>query len=116
VGEPAPYLAVATFLSMGVGTLLSASLTRTALILAPAIGIATITQSILKNNALSFRQVLLASVLAGILTLIFALLRTNDENSWRFEILRNIPDEIKLGIKGRLVPCCRVWQFKIFKI
>jgi MFS superfamily sulfate permease-like transporter len=85
---------------MGVGTLLSASLTRTALILAPAIGIATITQSILKNNALSFRQVLLASVLAGILTLIFALLRTNDGNSWRFEILRNIPDEIKLGIKG----------------
>lgn len=100
-GQPelATFYAVATLLAMALGTLISGHLSRTALVLAPAIGMTLIMQKVVSEGILSYRQALFASVVAGILSVLFAL-RSESGKSLRFHILSNIPGEIKLGIKS----------------
>jgi xanthine/uracil/vitamin C permease (AzgA family) len=97
-----PYIAVMALVAMAVGTLLSGSLTGTALLLAPAIGMTALIQQAVDAHNISYQQTLFASFGAGVVSLIFTLVRPGayGGRSLRFMILANIPEEVKAGIRG----------------
>jgi len=99
LSDPAPLYAVEALIVMSIGTLLSGLLSRTALVLAPAIGMTLILQKVASAGMMSYRLTLFAAAVAGAISLLFVRVRWKGK-SIRYRILTSIPDEIKTGIKG----------------
>ncbi len=96
---PIGFFVSVSFLSMAIGTFLSASLTKTGLIVAPAVGVV----SFLKQTSLttiSNAQFLLATLLAGSIAIWLSLPRRGGKPSRRQEFLDGIPIPVKVGVRG----------------
>ena len=91
--------AIAALCAMGLGAIVSGLLSRTGLLLAPAIGMSALIQQAISTRSIEYKQALLAALFAGFIGLVCSAVSVSGK-SLRFWILTSIPEEVKAGIRG----------------
>jgi hypothetical protein len=95
---PLSFLLSTTFLSIGIGTLLSSYLTGTGLVVAPAVGMAIFVSQV-KSETLTLWQLLLVTVLVGFAALALAH-PFSEGKSFTQKLIEDLPRPIKVGVRG----------------
>jgi adenine/guanine/hypoxanthine permease len=93
-GMPHHVALCASIVSIAIGCLLSALLTRTPFVIAPAVGMAALLQAS-TTPSFSWQQGLLSFAAAGVAALVLSLMGDK-----RRAVLDSLPEEIRLGISG----------------
>ena len=96
---PLGFLLATVFLSMALGTMLSAMRTGTGLVVAPAIGMASIA-STTSPETLSTTQLLWATCFAGLTAMWLSQPSLDGKPSIRQTFLNNLPRPVKVGVRG----------------
>jgi hypothetical protein len=97
-GIPLGYYVATAFLSMAIGTAISAKTTATGLLVAPAVGMVVFFQKT-GRETISSSEFLLACLLAGLIALWLSRPKEN-KLSLRQTFLDNIPSPVKVGVRG----------------
>jgi putative Ca2+/H+ antiporter (TMEM165/GDT1 family) len=96
---PLGFLVAMVLFSMALGTLLSARLTGTGLIVAPAVGMASIVKDT-SPHTINTTQFLLATVFAGLIATWLSIPRREGAPSLRQVFLNNLPRPVQVGVRG----------------
>lgn len=95
---PIHFLIATAFFSMSIGTLVSALITRTGLLVAPGIGMASFVAASI-SESITVVNFLFATLIAGLIALAMSISRT-DKCSYRQIFLDKVPPPIKVAIRG----------------